>query len=236
MRVLVACEESQEVCKAFRALGHEAYSCDIQEPSGGHPEWHILGDVRKVLEGYPYCPIRFSTMDGVKHEDIWDWDIVIAHPPCTDLAVSGARWFAEKRADGRQQAAIDFFMLFTFIGPWTKVAIENPVGIMSTHFQKPDQIIQPWQFRHHAREKTCLWLFGLPPLKPTNIVDEGEIFKGGFSVGASLNYAMDENGKIIPWNDPRTAKARSKTFPGIARAMAEQWGGDVRGGDNDDQS
>lgn len=92
MKVLVACEESQEVCKAFRALGHEAYSCDIQEPSGGHPEWHILGDVRNVLEGYPYCPIRFYTMDGVKHEDIWDWDIVIAHPPCTDLAVSGARW------------------------------------------------------------------------------------------------------------------------------------------------
>ena len=106
-----------------------------------------------------------------------------------------------------------------------KVAIENPIGIMSSHYRKPDQIIQPYQFGDHARKSTCLWLKGLPKLIPTNIVDPGEIVRGGFSVGASLNYARDENGKIIPWNDPRTAKIRSKTFPGIARAMAEQWAG-----------
>lgn len=115
-----------------------------------------------------------------------------------------------------------------------KVAIENPICIMSTHYRKPDQIIQPYQFGHHARKSTCLWLKGLPKLIPTNIVDPGKIDKNGFSRGASLDYATDENGKILSWNDPRTAKARSKTFPGIARAMAEQWGGKV--GEQDVQS
>ena len=206
MKVLVACEESQEVCKAFRARGHEAYSCDLQECSGGHPEWHLRQDVTPLLSE--------------------KWDMIIAFPPCTDLAVSGARWFAEKRADGRQQRSIEFFMRFANVD-CPKVAIENPIGIMSSHYRKPDQIIQPYQFGDHARKSTCLWLKGLPKLIPTNIVDPGEIVRGGFSVGASLNYARDENGKIIPWNDPRTAKARSKTFPGIAKAMAEQWAGDV---------
>ena len=131
MKVLIACEESQTVCKAFRARGHEAYSCDIQEPSGGHPEWHILGDVRNVLEGMPYCPIRFKTMDGKSHE-LWEWDMVIAFPPCTDLAVSGARWFEEKRKDGRQQQSIAFFLNFACLPSRMKVAIENPIGIMST--------------------------------------------------------------------------------------------------------
>ena len=205
MKVLVACEESQEVCKAFRAQGHEAYSCDIQECSGGHPEWHIQGDVRKVLEGMPFCPIRFSTADGASHE-VWEWDIVIAHPPCTDLAVSGARWFAEKRADGRQQMSIDFFMLFTCLPYRTKVAIENPIGIMSTHYRKPDQIIQPWQFGHGETKATCLWLQGLPKLVPTDIV-EGR---------AHRVWRMPPG--------PDRAKLRSKTFPGIAKAMAEQWG------------
>lgn len=205
MKVLVACEESQEVCKAFRAQGHEAYSCDIQECSGGHPEWHIQGDVRNVLEGMPFCPIRFSTADGASHE-VWEWDIVIAHPPCTDLAVSGARWFAEKRADGRQQMSIDFFMLFTCLPYRTKVAIENPIGIMSTHYRKPDQIIQPWQFGHGETKATCLWLQGLPKLVPTDIV-EGR---------AHRVWRMPPG--------PDRAKLRSKTFPGIAKAMAEQWG------------
>ena len=203
MKVLIACEESQEVCKAFRALGHEAYSCDLQECSGGHPEWHLQQDVIPLLAE--------------------PWDMIIAFPPCTDLAVSGARHFAKKRADGRQQRSIEFFMRFANVD-CPKVAIENPIGIMSSHYRKPDQIIQPYQFGDHARKSTCLWLKGLPKLIPTNIVDPGEIARGGFSVGASLNYARDENGKIIPWNDPRTAKIRSKTFPGIARAMAEQWG------------
>jgi hypothetical protein len=152
--------------------------------------------------------------------------MIIAFPPCTDLAVSGARHFAKKRADGRQQRSIEFFM--QFVNAYCpRVAIENPIGIMSSHYRKPDQIIQPYQFGDHARKSTCLWLKGLPKLKPTDIVDPGEIMRGGFSVGASANYARDENGKIIPWNDPRTAKARSKTFPGIAKAMAEQWAGDA---------
>lgn len=204
MKVLVACEESQAVCKAFREFGHEAYSCDIQPCSGGHPEWHIQGDVLPLLKE--------------------KWDLIIAHPPCTDLAVSGARWFAQKRADGRQQKSIDFFMRFTRLD-CPRVAIENPVCIMSSIWRKPDQIIQPYQFGDRARKTTCLWLKGLPKLKPSKIVDCGEIVCGGYSTGASANYAVDENGKIIPWNDPRTAKIRSKTFPGIARAMAEQWGG-----------
>ena len=219
MKVLVACEESQHVCMAFRERGHEAYSCDIQECSGGHPEWHIQGDVIAVLNGR--C--SFETSDGTTHKIEGKWDLIIAHPPCTDLAVSGARHFARKRSDGTQQKSIAFFMEFVN-ADCEKIAIENPICIMSTEYRKPDQIIQPYQFGHHARKSTCLWLKGLPKLIPTDIVDQGEIDKNGFSRGASLDYATDENGKILPWNDPRTAKARSKTFPGIAKAMAEQWG------------
>lgn len=219
MRVLVACEESQEVCKAFRARGHEAYSCDIQYCSGGHPEWHIKGDCLPIINGN--C--SFTTEGGVHVEMNGKWDLLIAHPPCTDLAVSGARHFAVKQKDGRQQKSIVFFMQMA-LANCEKVAVENPVCIMSSAWRKPDQIIQPYQFGHHARKTTCLWLKGLPKLEPTDVVDPGEIYKGGFSVGASLNYAVDENGKILSWNDPRTAKARSRTFTGIARAMGEQWG------------
>jgi site-specific DNA-cytosine methylase len=183
MKVLVACEESQAVCKAFREKGHEAYSCDIQECSGGHPEWHIQGDVLEELKK--------------------DWDMVIAFPPCTDLAVSGARWFREKQADGRQQRSIDFFIQFTKLS--CKWAIENPVGIMSTHYRKPDQIIQPWQFGHGETKATCLWLHDLPKLTPTNIVDGRE----------------QRIWKLPP--GPERAKLRSKTFQGIAEAMAAQW-------------
>lgn len=188
MRVLVACEESQEVCKAFRAHGHEAYSCDIQECSGGHPEWHLQVDVLEILK--------------------MRWDLIIAHPPCTDLSVSGARWFAQKRADGRQQRSIDFFMKFTNLD-CPRVAIENPVCIMSTVWRKPDQIIQPWQFGHGETKATCLWLKGLPTLKPTNIVSGRE--QRVWKMPPSLERA----------------KVRSKTFPGIALAMAEQWGTDI---------
>lgn len=204
MRILVACEESQAVTIELRRLGHEAYSCDIQDCSGGHPEWHIKGDALELLK--------------------MKWDMLIAFPPCTHLAASGARHFAKKQADGRQQEAIDFFMKFVN-ADCPKIAIENPVGIMSSKYRKPNQIIQPYMFGDRARKSTCLWTKGLPLLIPTNIVDPGEIYKGGFSVGASLNYARDENGKILSWNDPRTAKIRSKTFPGIAKAMAEQWAG-----------
>ena len=226
INVLVACEESQEVCKAFRARGHEAYSCDIQECSGGHPEWHIQDDVLRILNGYKGggygCP-WFTTNDGVNHDTPERWDLIIAHPPCTDLAVSGARWFPEKQKDFRQQKACVFFMQM-ILADCDRIAVENPIGIMSSVYRKPDQIIQPYQFGHHVRKATCLWLKGLPPLAPTDVVDPGELDEHGFTIGAAMQMARDDNGKIIPWNDPRTAKARSKTFPGIARAMAEQWG------------
>lgn len=218
MKVLVACEESQEVCKAFRAQGHEAYSCDIQECSGGHPEWHIKGDVLGLLNpGYYSWDIpnyggiktvhgidQFFTADGSKHQ-IQKWDMIIAFPPCTDLAVSGARWFPQKRADGRQQRSIEFFLRFV-TADCKKIAIENPIGIMSSEYRKPDQIIQPWQFGHGETKATCLWLQGLPKLVPTDIV-EGR---------AHRVWRMPPG--------PDRAKLRSKTFPGIAKAMAEQWG------------
>lgn len=226
MNVLVACEESQAVCKAFRAAGHNAFSCDIQECSGGHPEWHIMGDALELIDGK--CA-AFQTMDRKMH-GLTKWDLLIAHPPCTYLTVTGNRWFnverygekAIKRAKLREEAAI-FFMAF-MNADIEKIAVENPVGWMSTHYRKPDCIIQPYQFGHHARKTTCLWLKGLPPLKPTNIVDPGQILPGGYSVSAAADSAKDKNGKTLRWNDPRTAKARSKTFPGIAAAMAAQWG------------
>lgn len=224
MKVLIACEESQEVCKAFRARGHEAYSCDVQEPSGGHPEWHIHGDALAVLNGG-----KFLTMDGTEHF-VGKWDLLIAHPPCTFLTVSGNRWFnverygekAVERLKARKEAA-EFFMEF-INADIPRICVENPVGYMSTYYRKPDCIIQPYEFGHPARKTTCLWLINLPPLMPTDVVSPGEILPGGYSVGASACYATDENGKILRWNDPRTAKARSKTYPGIAKAMAEQWG------------
>lgn len=219
MKVLVACEESQRVCIEFRRLGHEAYSCDILPCSGGHPEWHIQDDVLKHLDG---------------------WDMIIAFPPCTDLAVSGARHFEKKREDGRQRKSIEFFCRFLELS-CKYVSIENPINIISGDYikkwfpdiaekydlpRKPTQIIQPYQFGHPVSKKTCLWLKGLPLLEPTNVVEPEIIHSKGKSGGYSgpLWYVTDENGKIISWNDPRTAIARSKTFPGVAKAMAEQWG------------
>ena len=189
MKILVACEESQAVTIELRKLGHEAYSCDLLPCSGGHPEWHLQVDALELLK--------------------MKWDMILAFPPCTHLAVSGARYFEQKRKDGRQQAAIDFFMQFAN-ADCSKIAIENPVGIMSTYYRKPDQIIQPWQFGHGETKKTCLWLKGLPPLISTEIVEgrEQRIWK-------------------MPPSEDR-AKNRAKTFPGIARAMAEQWAGDIR--------
>lgn len=204
MYVLVACEESQEVCKAFRARGHNAFSCDIQECSGGHPEWHIKGDCLPILGGC--CEVH--TMDGTSHVIPGKWDLIIAHPPCTDLSVSGARWFAEKQKDGRQQKAIVFFMQMA-LAECDRVAVENPVCIMSSAWRKPDQIIQPWQFGHGEIKATCLWLKGLHPLVPTDIVDGRE----------------QRVWKMPP--GPDRAKLRSRTYSGVARAMAEQWGGTV---------
>ena len=205
MKILVACEESQAVTKELRELGHEAYSCDIIPCSGGHLEWHIMQDVLPLLNGN--C--EFDTTDGIHHRIDGRWDMIIAFPPCTDLAVSGARWFPEKRADGRQQQAIAFFVQFANAN-CPRVAIENPIGIMLTEYRKPDQIIQPWQFGHGETKATCLWLKGLSKLKPTNIVD-----------GRTPRVHHMAPG-------PERAKQRSKTYPGIARAMAEQWAGPMK--------
>lgn len=186
MKVLIACEESQTVCKAFRERGHEAYSNDLIECSGGRPEWHLQ-------------------MDAFDAISLGGWDLMIAFPPCTHLAVSGARWFPEKIKSGKQQAAIEFFKRLYYC-TIPKIAIENPIGIMSTKLFKPDQIIQPWQFGHGETKATCLWLYNLPKLQPTNIVEgrEGKVWK------------------MPP--SPDRGKLRSKTYEGIASAMAEQWG------------
>lgn len=160
-------------------------------------------------------------MDMNLHE-VGRWDLAICHPPCTDLAVSGARWFPNKWADYRQQKAVAFFMQM-FMANADRIAVENPVCIMASVYRKPDQIIQPYQFGHRARKATCLWLTNLPKLVPTNIVNPGEFLAGGYSVGAHAD-GRDENGKWLRRNDPKLAKLRSKTFQGIADAMAEQWG------------
>lgn len=178
LKVLVACEESQRVCTEFRKLGHEAYSADIQEPSGGFPEWHILGDVLKVLNGG-----TFTTMNKWVHS-IKKWDLIIAHPPCTYLAVSGNAWFniakygdkAIERYKQRELAA-QFFMKF-INADCEHIAVENPIGYMNTHYQKPSCIIQPYEYGHPVRKATCLWLKNLPCLIPTNIVQYDVIHSG----------------------------------------------------------
>jgi hypothetical protein len=184
MKVLIACEQSGKVREAFAAKGHEAWSCDI-EPCDDSNLFHIRADWREAW--------RLTT-----------WDMLVGFPPCTHLCVSGAKHFAAKRADGRQQSAIEFFLEFTRLP--CKWAIENPVGIMSTLYRKPDQIIQPWQFGHGETKATCLWLNGLPPLKPTSIVD-----------GRENRVHRMPPGK-------HRSKMRSETYSGIAQAMGEQWG------------
>ena len=201
MKVLIACEESQEVCKAFRERGHEAYSCDLQDCSGGHPEWHIMGDVLPLLNGN--C--SFITRGGQWVNIDGRWDLIIAHPPCTHLASSGARWFREKQMDYRQQKSCVLFMQMMLANA-DRVAVENPVGIMSRCYRRPDQIIQPWQFGHGETKATCLWLKNLPELVPTEIVE-----------------GREQRVWRMPPSENR-AKERSKTYPGIAKAMAEQWG------------
>lgn len=222
MNVLVACEESQRVCTAFRERGHNAFSCDIQEPSGGHPEWHILGDALKAIEGG-----QIVTMDGTVH-NVGRWDLMIAHPPCTNLCSAGQSWFSRGYKDPAiREESFEFFMKF-INADVERIAVENPVGIVSTRYRKYDQAIQPYEYGDPYTKKTCLWLKNLPLLIPTNILQEPECgwnnkytSKDGRYSGF-INY--DENGKILAWNDPKTAKVRSKTFPGIAKAMAEQWG------------
>lgn len=218
MKVLVACEESQRVCIAFRKRGHEAYSCDIQEPSGGHPEWHILGDALKAIEGG-----RITTMDGKTH-DIGRWDLLIAHPPCTYLTLAGNKWFNPEFADRfpdrqkQRNEAVEFFMAFAN-ADCDRIAIENPVGIMSSQWRKPDQYIEPYMYGDPEKKKTGLWLKGLPLLKPTNIVEPVIIHcKSGANEPRwhieTMHFPKEERSRV-----------RSQTFPGIAEAMAEQWGG-----------
>lgn len=241
MKVLIACEESQAVCKAFREKGHEAYSCDIQECSGGHPEWHIQCDVLQVLNPFLHSDIdckkklfgiKFTTADGGFHWFEGKWDLIIAHPPCTYLTVAANKLYniekygekAKQRLKEREKA-IAFFMKFVNAN-CDRIAIENPIGVISTKYRKPDQIIQPYQFGHPTRKSTCLWLYNLNPLIPTNLVDFECIHSKGKSGGYSGTswIVRDETGKILSFKDPRVAKIRSKTYPGIAKAMAEQWG------------
>ena len=206
MKVLVACEESQEVCKAFRAKGHEAYSCDIQECSGGHPEWHLKQDVLPLLYEH--------------------WDLIIAHPPCTRLCSSGQRWlyfgddeYREKKLR-EQQEGISFFMAFVEAANMTgvKMAIENPVGIMSSIYRKPDCIYNPYDFSPETEcKKTCLWLFnGLKPLQPNQHIPKEQRTHG--------IWRSNFNGKYISYNSSECSKMRSKTPRGVAKAMADQWG------------
>lgn len=221
MNILVACEESQAVTKELRALGHEAYSCDIIECSGGHPEWHIMQDVLPLLNGN--C--TFSTMDGAGYTIIGGWDMIIAFPPCTYLTVTGNRWFnvekygekAIQRMKDREDA-IKFFMAFAN-ADCDKIAIENPIGVMSTEYRKPNQIIHPYMFGDAERKGTCLWLKGLPELKPTNVVEPKIII---YKNGKGTDSPWHVNTMSLP--PAERAKARSKTFPGIAKAMAQQWG------------
>lgn len=221
MKVLVACEESQRVTIEFRKLGHDAYSCDLLDCSGNHPEWHIKKDVTLLLNGN--C--IFNTIDGLEHEISGKWDMIIAFPPCTYLTVTGNRWFNyEKYGDKAIQRMLDrndaikFFMTIAN-ADCDKIAIENPVGIMSTHWRKPDQIIQPYQFGDAYEKRTCLWLKGLPTLTPTKIVDIPDRVK--FKSGKTMAKWYVEAGNL---SKEQRALVRSKTFPGIAKAMAEQWG------------
>lgn len=214
MKVLIACEESQEVCKAFRALGHEAYSCDIQDCSGGHPEWHIKGDVLPLLNGN--C--EFVTCGGGRTM-IDKWDLIIAHPPCTYISNAGVRFLypggkgvlnEERLRKGIE--ATHFFYRF-LCANCERIAIENPIPSTVYCLPKYTQIIQPWMFGHPVQKKTCLWLKGLPPLVPTEITEERQSSK------IPGNW-FNKGGKD-------RQKNRAKTFPGIAKAMAEQWGGKI---------
>lgn len=227
LKVLVACEESQRVCKAFRDLGHEAYSCDIQEPSGGRPEWHIWGDVLKVLnpryDAYNNRNgILFHTMAGQMHF-VPKWDLIIAHPPCTYLSNAGAcRLYPKKRQLNIERykqglEAKEFFMEF-LNADCEHIAVENPIPTRIFGLPKYTQIIQPYEYGHPYTKKTCLWLRGLPKLQSTDIVKP----IGPYVCGNSKIWKKQAaNGEVI--GKEKSAKHRSKTFEGIAKAMADQW-------------
>lgn len=212
MNVLVACEESQRVCAAFREKGHRAFSCDIMECSGGHPEWHILGDVIPILGG----GCRLTTMDGTTHDIDSRWDLIIAHPPCTYISNAGVRFLYpggkgvlnEERLRKGIQAT--HFLLRILWADCDRIALENPIPSTVYCLPKYTQIIQPWMFGHPYQKKTCLWLKGLPNLQPTDICKEKQSSK---VPGNWFNHGGKER-----------QQNRAKTFPGIAKAMADQWG------------
>lgn len=234
MNILVACEESQRVTEEFRKLGHKAFSCDIIKCSGGHPEWHIMNDVTPLINGH--C--QFKTMDGVQHVIVGKWDMILAFPPCTHLAISGAQWFPQKRKDGRQRFAIEFFAQF-LNADCDKILIENPIGIISGDYismyfpdlaekyglpRKPNQIIHPWMFGDNFSKQTCLWLKGLHNLIP-NITEQPELeyyewIKPDGTKKRQPKWYYD----TLKLSPIERAKARSKTFPGIAHAIAIQYG------------
>ena len=218
MNVLVACEESQRVCTAFREKGHNEFSCDIEPCSGGHPEWHIMQDVIPLLNGQ--C--NFKTMDGIEHSINGKWDLIIAHPPCTYLTLAGNKWFKAEFADRfpdrqkQRKEAVDFFVAIAN-ADCDKIAIENPVGIMSSQWRKPDQYIEPYMFGDPEKKKTGLWLKGLPLLKPTKIVEPVIVHcKSGANEPRwhmeTMHLPKEERSRV-----------RSQTFIGIAKAMASQW-------------
>lgn len=219
MKVLIACEESQEVCKAFRAKGHEAYSCDVQMCSGGHPEWHICGDALNIINGNT----DFATCDGQTHT-VGKWDLLIAHPPCTYLSNAGAcRLYPqagilnlERYAKGLE--AKEFFLQF-YNAQCEHIAIENPIPSKVFELPKYTQTIQPYEYGHPFSKKTCLWLKHLPPLRATNILTE---YKPYISCGTSHNKGNKDKAGVSRKGGAQ--KVRSKTFEGIAAAMAEQWG------------
>lgn len=242
MKILVACEESQAVTIEMRRLGHDAFSCDILPCSGGHPEWHIQDDALQLLQKQ-YVPfagegVQFRTCDGMYHFIVGGWDMIVAHPPCTYLTVTGNRWFnierygeiAIQRHKDREKA-IEFFMAFAN-ADCPRIAIENPIGHMSTAWRKPDQIIQPWQFAlsedENTEKGTCLWLKGLPVLVP-KVKEKPEMayFEWTTPDGKKKRQTLwYYKTRCLPHAERATAA--SKTFPGIARAMAEQWVGDLR--------
>lgn len=218
MKVLVACEESQRVCTEFRHAGCEAYSADVQKPSGGHPEWHILGDVLPYINGN--C--TFKTMDGVEHKISCTWDLLIAHPPCTYLSNAGARhlWKGhvlnqERYAKGLEGKA--FFLKF-WNANCPRICVENPIPSRIYELPMCTQKIQPYEYGHPYSKRTCLWLKGLPPLQPTNVVEP----IGTLCPSGSYSHKHGSQHQGLFTKD--RAKNRSKTFLGIARAMAEQWG------------
>lgn len=231
MNILVACEESQAVTAELRRLGHNAYSCDLLMCSGGHPEWHFQADVFEIIANK-----GGKLQDGSEMHLDGTWDMMIAHPPCTYLAVSGAKWYYHPedaylpvlnrrphpkypdRAKDREEA-VQFFLALAN-APIDKIAIENPIGIISSRWRKPDQVVQPFMFGDEARKTTCLWLKNLPLLEPTDLVSEGEriYFKSGKS---QPKWYSDAFVKAKSHEERRTM--RSKTFHGMARAMAEQW-------------